>query len=384
VRWQPGPQVRQRIWLAVVLLLGAWLVVAGPEGADDPPAGQGPPASFARAARLAEVWPAARVAEAPGRLADGAEYLPLLYTDPQTSVGTAPSPDGSAGRLVLRGPGGERELRRVDAARSPQFYGFVRAGDAVYWAESSAPSSAPSAATAAGPVETRLWRALLAGGDPVPILPAADAGAATFFGSEHDLVVAGGRVYWAAAAPGAAATEIRSVPDGGGPVTVQRVEGEYQLSAWPWLRSVAGTKGPVQLHNLQTGARIAVSSSAAERVACGPAWCRSLVTTGSDQTVLYELVRTDGTDRRRIGGPSVSAAVADVALLDRFEPMLETGDPAAAAPARRLALYDIRRDTTVRLAEDAGAVMAGASLLWWQTGRGPDARWHCLDLSTLG
>ncbi|WP_432827377.1 hypothetical protein [Dactylosporangium sp. CA-092794] len=365
MRWGTGSVRASRLSLVAALVVGGWLVVVGPAEARAP-------APAVRAVPLRQAWPAARIADSPGRLADGADYLPVLYLDPQTSLGTAATPDGAARRLVLRGPGGERELRRVDARQFPQFFGFTRAGDAVYWAESTT--------TVGGPVETRLFRAPL-DGPATQILAPADAGAATFFGTQDDLVVADGRVYWAASA--GAATEIRSVPVAGGPVTVRRVEGEYRLSAWPWLRTVPGAKGALQLLDLRTGARVSVPASAAEQLVCGPVWCRSVVTTGSDQATIYELVRTDGSDRRRVGDSWVSAAVPDVALLDRFEPLLQIADPAAPASPRRLVLYDLRRDSLITIAEDVGGVMAGQSLLWWKTGTGPGAAWHSLDLSTL-
>lgn len=354
--------------LAVALFVVGWLVV-------NPAADGGPRAG---PSLLGDVWPAARVVDGSGRLADGADYTPWLYVDAQTSVGTAPSPDGSVQRVVLRGPDGERDLHRVDSARYPQFLGFTLAGDVVYWAESTT--------TATGSVVVQLWRAPVRG-DATPAALTADTGEAVFLNSEFDLLVADGRLYWAAvAAPvggDTAGTEIRSVPVEGGVVDVRRMEGQYQLAAWPWLRAAASSRQPLELFNRRTGSRITVGAAPTELLECSPTWCRSLVTAGADGTALYDVMRVDGTDRRRVGGSAVTAACADVALLDRFEPVMVTVGDTAETRYQRLGLYDIDRRVTVTVADDVGMVLARHGWLWWQTGRREAARWHALDLTAL-
>src|SRR6185312_11708462 len=78
-----------------------------------------------------------------------------------------------------------------------------------------------------------LWAAGLRRGGPARPL-CGDVGRATFYQSQYDLVVDGGRVYWAAA--GAAdTTEVRSVALTGGPVRSVPQAGTWKLSAFPWL-----------------------------------------------------------------------------------------------------------------------------------------------------
>ncbi|WP_344617063.1 hypothetical protein [Dactylosporangium salmoneum] len=366
-----GSRTLSRTSLAAALTVGAWLVLA--------PSPPGTPAATPSLPSLRTAWPAAAVIDTPARLADGTDFLPLLYVTPDVSLGTAPTPDHAAQRLLLRTTAGERELRRVDATLYPQFFGFTHTADHVYWAES----------TTAAATETGFWRAPLSpDGAATQIVPPGDVGAATFFGSEDDLVIADDHLYWAATGTtttrdAGAVTEIRSVPIGGGAVGVRRLDGEYRLSTWPWARTIPGVKGPQQLLDLETGARRTVVGAAAEQLACEPVWCRAVVTTGSDQVALYDMVRTDGTDRRRIGAGTVTAAVPDVARLDRFEPLLQAQDPAAASSPWRLVLYDLVRDRTVAITDGVGAVRANQNMLWWQTRSGGAVQWHSLDLTTL-
>jgi hypothetical protein len=132
------------------------------------------------------------------------------------------------------------------------------------------------------------------------------------------VVIADGRVHWAAAA--VRATEVRSIPLASGPVTTRTVDGSYALSGWPWLTSTGtAVAGPIELRNLQTGQRIAVPRTAPEVITCGPAWCRVLTSGPDGRVVKTELMRPDGTARIRVAAGAITSAITDVALADRFE-----------------------------------------------------------------
>ncbi|GAA3212224.1 hypothetical protein GCM10010532_037370 [Dactylosporangium siamense] len=356
------------------MLLVGWLVVSGPpRRAPQPQAG-----SAASAPSLTQAWPNATVVDLPGVLPDGAPYTPWLFLDASTSIGVAPTPDGAAQRVVARTADGVRELHRVAKDRYPNFLGFTGAGDTVFWGES-----------VADPAETRIWRASVRGAAPTASLTA-DTGEIVFFNSQYDLLMHDGRLYWAAVGVSAEqpVTEIRSVPMSGGPTTVRPVDGAYQLLVWPWLHSAEGTGtgagqgGPLEVRNLDTGRRITVPASPSEYIGCSPTWCRSIVTTGTDGSTRYDMIRSDGSDRRRVGGSAFSAAVADVALLDRFEPVLQmTGS--APDTRQRLVLYDLTNARLVTVAENVRQVLARQRVLWWSTGDQQHETWHSLDLGTL-
>lgn len=347
------------IALAVALIVGGWLVVSRPSTQE------GPPGSAQQPAALQTVTQQPSTVAA--RLADGALYTPQFYTDAGTSVGTAPTPDGGAERLVLRTGGAERELRRIDQSRFPQFLGFTAADGALYWAESSA--------TPQGPYETRLWRAGLTTTEPAVSLTT-DAGAAVFFDSQFDLMVAEGRLHWIAAPPDdSPRTELRSVALTGGQVSVEDFAGRYRWTAWPWLQSV-DQQGPAQLVNHATGERRTITTSAAEIVECTPAWCRAVVQTGDGRN-LFDVMHPDGTQRRRIPG-NVNAVTIDPALADRFELVTELdGDQL------RLLAYDLQRSTMKVLAVNVGVATSRAGVVWWSDPPQNPTQWRSLDLRTL-
>jgi hypothetical protein len=363
----------------VVALVAAGLLV-----------GQGPPGRAAPAAAvssgvvsLAAAWPRAAISSTPGRVADGTPYAPALYLDARTSVGIATGRDGTA-RLLLRD--GDRppvELRRLPGSQNPQFAGFTAAGDDLVWAESTV--------SADGRGQTRIWRAGWRTGRRAAPLTGADGdtgdtGDVVFFNSQYDLVLAGGRVYWAAAArTDDPQTEVRSVPLRGGAVSTRRVPGAYSLGAWPWLVSAAnGQAGPVGLLNLSTGQKITVPSAATELVTCSSAWCRVLVLSASAGPVRFDLMRPDGSQRQRVAGATASAAVQDVALLDRFEVVSMADGKGSATSSQRLLVYDARARRLVQVADGVGTVQARAGVLWWSTGDNEALTWHALDLRTLG
>src|SRR5258705_5904289 len=135
---------RPLIALAVALAIGGWLLASRPASQ---PASQPVPSTEPTTLQTVSQQPHTTAA----RLSDGAIYTPMLYVDADTAVGTAPTPDGSAERLVLRTPGGERGLRRIEQSRFPQFLGFTPPHGGLY--------RAAPAATPRRPDETPRWRA---------------------------------------------------------------------------------------------------------------------------------------------------------------------------------------------------------------------------------
>jgi hypothetical protein len=353
--------------LAVTLAIAGVVLTLPQPRAQSAPAG--PPT-------LASVWKNAKPSSVPAQLSDGTQFSPLLYLDAQLSLGTAPTRDGAAIRLLLRvGDGTPTELRRLSVSQNPQFEGLASSGDDVVWAESTA--------TAQGKGETRLWRANWRTRGPAAEVTA-DTGDIVFFNSQYDLVVANGRIWWAAVGHATdATTEVRSVPLDGGPVTARPVPGAYALSAWPWLVSAAsGQAGAVDLVNLDSGQRVHVPTTGTELISCSPAWCRSLVLSPSGGPARYDMVRPDGSQRLRVAGGTASAAVQDVALLDRFEVVSQGGD-AGPNGNQQLYVYDTKARQLVLVAGGVATVLARGGMLWWSTGDNETAEWHALDLRTL-
>ena len=351
--------------IGVVLLL---TLPGGPKGRDQSTA------TTVRLPSLAEIWPGVSPVSQLATLADSTPYTPQLYLTASTSVGTAPTRDGTAVRVLLRDTSGARELRRVEADQYPQFAGFTASGDDLFWAESTSPGNEA--------VRTRLYRANWKTGSR-PVLITADTGEVVVTESQSDLVISGGRLRWVSAESGpTAVTGVRSVPLGGGTVTVKRVDGAFALSTWPWLVSF-GTSvlNQLELVNVDTGQRVKLTTTPAEVARCGPTWCRIVVLAGDAIPVRIDLQRPDGSQRRRIAGADANAVVADVALLDRFEPLGLAG--AADDLGRQLVLYDIAKDRTVAVATEVDMIRARHGVLWWSTGTETELVWHSLDLRDL-
>ena len=349
--------------LAVALAAGAALLVDGPREPDRKP----PPSRV----NATVAWPQAQRADIPAGLSDGPLFTPTLFLDATTAVGTAPTPSGSQVRLLLRaGDGGLRELRRVPLDGNPQFEAFTAAGDQIFWTESSASAT-----------RVRIWTANRTGGAARPLT--ADTGNAVFYGNQYDLVVADGRVHWTAA-PGDArkATEIRSVPVGGGPVTVRSEPGQWAMSAWPWLVDDGSSSGTPRLRNMATKRDTTIVSAGPEQLTCGPVWCRAMVM-GGDTVARVDLVHPDGSGRRRIAGPAAQAAVTDVAVLDRFEILAEAGPQTDLTGTAALVVYDIATGRTVDVDPAADGAFTRGGMLWWSTSTEDEQiTWHTLDLRT--
>ncbi|MFI7544038.1 hypothetical protein [Actinoplanes sp. NPDC049599] len=347
--------------LAVALAAGGALLAYRPDEPRPAPGGR---------VALAAAWPAAQRADLRGNLRDGPIYQPGIFLDARTSLGTAPSPDGTAERLVLRAADDSiRELRRRPLATNPEFGAFAAAGDDLVWTESARGEP------------TQIWTARGSGG-PARRLTA-DTGNAVFFGSQWDLVLADGRVHWAAAKEGAQVTEIRSVALTGGAVAVHEEPGEWALTAWPWLTDGGGDQaGTTRLRNLATNRDTPVESTGAELITCAAAWCRVLVMNG-DGLARIDLMHPDGSGRRRIAGSTAGAAVTDVAVLDRFEILSETGPESDLTGTAGLLVYDITADRTVEVSPAADGAFSRGGVLWWATGDQDSLVWHTVDLRTV-
>lgn len=358
---------RSRTWagaaaLVVALVAGAALLLLGPD--------HDTPAPATRAA-LATAWPQAQRGQMPGNLPDGPIFQPGIFLDARTAVGTAPSPDGGSVRLGVRTADGDlREWKRVPLGGNPVFDNFAADGDRVVWTESSEGE------------RLAVWTADLRTGEPRRLT--ADTGDATFFGSQHDLGIAGDRVHWVAAAPGGKqATELRSVALTGGDVAVRTEPGVWSLSTWPWLSDAAGDQtGTTVLRDLTSNREIRVAGTGAELITCGPVWCRVMVMAG-DGLARIDVMHPDGTARKRIAGGNARAALSDVAVLDRFEVLSEPGPDADLTGTEGLLVYDLTTGRTVDLHPAVDGAFSRGGVLWWSTGDQDSIVWHTVDLRTV-
>jgi hypothetical protein len=370
---QPAPSaVRVKIALAVALLAAVALLTgeipsttaAQPQVADARPS-------------PAQAWPAAPRATLRDLTVD-----PLLFLDATTAVGTTTSAgtttQDSRLKLVIESDSGTQELRSLPDTGDPRFDNLTTAGDQLLWTESSTDKpteiwAATLQATPGGPAGKRAT---------TPRLLTADTGNALFYGTQHDLVVTAGRLHWAAG-DDHRATEIRSLPLTGGDVTVHTEPGQWALAAAPWLTDdVGGQAGTIRLRNRDTGRTVTVTAGPAEWNMCSPAWCRVMVMSG-EGLARIDMMRPDGTDRRRIAGPGTQSAVTDVAVLDRFEVLSEPRPDSDLTGTAGLVVHDLETGRTVVLAAAALLAATRDGMLWWSTGGPESAIWHTLDLRTI-
>ncbi len=320
---------------------------------------------------VAPTWAGPKPVDVSGMLSDGATYVPRLFLTAETSVGIATSADGTVRVMLANPPGTFTELRRLNASDSPQINGFAVGGDALVWMESVARSG--------GVLTTTLWRtAWRTGARPTEVTT--NTGDATFYGLESDVVIADATVTWTAIAPGPSnETEVRSVALTGGQVSIKRLPGEYGLSSPPWVVTVpTGTGGAVTLVNLTTNAATTVTTGPTEAAACSPTWCRMAVT--SDAALVgIELMRPDGSDRRKIAGGEATPTIADPTLLDRWVPLAtDRGDGGVG-----LSIYDLESGKTDLVTPNAANVQGRNGVLWWSTGAGTTLTWHAVDLRQI-
>lgn len=367
----PGRHNRRAglIGLAVALV-AAGVLLALPSAQTDPVAEPG-------LSTLADVWPDAPLLDVPATLPEGPAYSPAYLLDDGGSVGTGPSADGGSLRLLVRSASADiRELRSLPMATQPQYGGVVVVGDQLAWAETTSDGQ--------GRGRTELWLADLRRSGEPPRRLTADTGDVVFFNSEYDLVLVDGALHWVAVAPGEqTATEIRSVPVGGGAVAVGTEPGAWAMSAWPWLVSAGtGESGPIQLRDRSARRVVDVDAAGTELVSCSPVWCRVLVL-GSAGPGRIDLMRPDGSDRQPVATGSVTASIIDVAVLDRFEVLSRSDAQRTATGTQQLLLHDLEGKRTVLVAEGIGMVLYRGGLLWWSAGSADSPAWKALDLRAL-
>ena len=319
----------------------------------------------------AEAWPDAESATFAGKLADGATFQPGHLLDARTAIGTAPGADGRSLRLVLRHADGSiRQLRTLPRNRGPEFASFASNATDVVWVENTT-DDAP-----------QIWAADMRDARSSARRLVTDVGAADFTGAPDDLVINDGHVLWAAAGRGSDTTEIRSVPVGGGKVSVRAEPGTWLLSAWPWLTDGSDQTSTARLRNLDTKRDVEVNGSGTDLLTCGPTWCRVAVV-GTGGITRTDFMRHDGSARTTIATGAASAIGTDVAVLDRFALFFETQPVPGANNQATLIAYDLTLAGTVEVSPAAGSAFCRAGILWWSTGAGDFTTWHVLDLRTV-
>jgi hypothetical protein len=350
--------------IALVVALGA----AGAMLLSKPPAKSAPAANTGSATELTleKAYPGRVAVTLKGAVKDGAKYTPLFFLDEQRSLGTATAADG-ASRLILITPNGERELRRLPKAQTPEFAGFAVQDKRLVWLELT--NSADGAA------KTELWT--IENDTAAPRMITADTGDVALFDKRDDVVIHDGRVTWLAAArTDNPVTEIRSAPIGGGKVKIETREGAFSFATWPWLTSVnLGQDGPVELRNIQTEERTVVGVQSNELMACSPVWCRSVIIGSTAGSTVIEMLKPDGSLRLRVASGNVAASTVDVALLDRYE-IYSYG-------SGKLVLYDLVDRRMITITKSVSQVASRGPMVWWSTGDNETVVWHALDLRTL-
>lgn len=291
---------------------------------------------------------------------------PLFFFDEQRWLGSATASDG-ASRLVFITPGGERELRRLPKAETPEFAGFAVQGTHLVWLELTN--------TADGAAQTQLWT--IDDDAARPRLITADTGDVALFDRSDDVVIHDGQVSWLAAArTDTPVTEIRTVSLKGGKVKVRNKTGAYSIATWPWLTSVnLGQDGPVELFNVDTGKKVVVNVQANELMACSPVWCRSVIIGSTAASTVIEVLKPDGSQRFRVATGNVAASTVDVGLLDRYE--------VYSYGSGKLVLYDLADRRMITVAKSISQTSARGPMLWWSTGDNETIAWHVIDLRTL-
>jgi hypothetical protein len=360
------PQRRRTRAATAVALVASGVLLLSPS---HPGTTTGPPTG---PVALATAWPHAQRADIPGNLPDGPVFTPGLFLDARTALGVAPSPEGRWLRLLIwAGGGAPRELRRLPNDRGPAFDNFTATGDEIAWTERINRGS------------VQIWAADWRDGSPARRLTA-DAGNALFYGSQYDLVIADGAIHWPAASPrNDKVTQIRSVLLTGGPVRTRDEPGDWALTAWPWLTDGNSRQtGTTRLRNLATHRDIPIESTGAELSTCSPVWCRVMVM-NSKGLIRVDLMHPDGTVRRRIAGSNVNAAIADVAVLDRFEILAQALPDSGLTGTARLLIYDIAARRTIDISAAVTGAFSRNGVLWWSTGDQDSIIWHTLDLRTV-
>ncbi|GAA2479620.1 hypothetical protein Ahu01nite_018370 [Winogradskya humida] len=329
-----------------------------------PPAAQG---KTGAPAPLSVAWPTASKAALPATLPDKTAYEPTLFLDANTSVGTAPTPDGKSLRLLIRTKT-EKVLRTLPSTANPSFQSVSVAGGTLGWFERTDKGG------------LQLWMADLKTGAVRQVT--ADTGLARFYRSDNDLVIADGRFRWVASGP-RDTTEVRSVALQGGPVEVRPEPGSWRFTGWPWLVDGAtSTTGATTLRNLVTGQDVKVKTTRKAATDCSPTWCQ-VVSLDEDGYSRIELMRPDGSARVDVAGDTANTEIVDVAPLGKFEIFVRIDANSELTGNAELLMYEIATHRTVQVSPDAGQIAYRNGVLSWSTGNLETFVRHSLDLRTI-
>ncbi|MFD0594769.1 hypothetical protein ACFQZ4_22165 [Catellatospora coxensis] len=252
-----------------------------------------------------------------------------------------------------------------------EFAGFTSDGTVLAWIELS------SDADGAG--RSGIWTVPLAEG--APRLLTEDTGIVMLFDKQGDLALHDGQLSWMADVGKPGVSAIHTVPLAGGRPVVREMTGGYAISAWPWLVSEpVADAGSIELSNPQTAERVLVGVQSGELMTCSVTWCRSLIIGSTEASTVIELLRPDGSDRVRTVTGAVSSAIADVAVLDRFEVYTRSTQ---GLTTTRVMLYDLKTRSLSLVTPNAGRIACRGGVLWWSTGDNETLTWHALDLRKL-
>jgi len=364
---------RLRLTAAIAVAAAIGLLALPTPGASTPAAPLPSPAASAPAT-LAGTWPDAHPVDLPATLPDGTTYTPAAVLDPHSIVVQIADADPDTASLALLDPADLAHPRRLDTipiAGGGSFDAVTTDGGWVYWMSSVADDQ--------GSTRGALHRADATGHK---VTLTTDTGHGMFTGSMDDLQVADGRVWWTATrGTTVPSTDLRSIPLGGGKVTVRPLPGTYHLTGWPWAGDDGVGAQPVTQLDLTTGARRTFTKPPGQDLYCGAVWCRAVVTT--QQSAVVTLRRTDGSGQTaRINTDGEVPVFVDVAALDRFEFLTAPISTQAATSSERLSLYDLAGGRRVGIAVSTAEGLNGR-WLWWATGDNETMTWHLLDLATL-
>jgi hypothetical protein len=354
------PRSLSMVALVVAVVAGAALLAHAPHRTTPAPAGR---------LAAAVAWPHAQRADIPAHLSDGPIFTPLDFIDAHTALGTAPTPNGTGLRLLIRQADGSVRLLRSRTLRgNPDFGNATLSGTTLAWTES----------VASRPLE--IWTADLREGAASRVTT--DTGDAVFYGSQYDLVIADGQVYWTARTDHGTDTQIRSVAVTGGAVHIRTERGAWGLTAWPWI--VEGgpeNMGSTRLRQLIHHDEVEVPLIGGG-LTCTPVWCRVMVQSSTGLAHI-DLMHPDGSGRRRVAGSGAVGAITDVALLNRFEILSEAQPDSDLTGTERILVYDLRTSQTVDLGAGISGIFARGPVLWWPTGDQETMQWHTVDLRTV-
>ncbi len=329
---------------------------------------------------LSTVWPKATVFTLPATFPDGSTYLPQAVLDSTTSIGLANSADGQRFSLVVAGSSAQpRILDSALISDGVSFDAVTVTSSALYWMK--------TATDLDGLAHTVLWTANRSGGPARRVGNEAGqpvyVGAPVFSGSAYDMQVVDGRLYWLSGSDDPAVMQLRSIPLAGGHVEVRSIPGKWTMASWPWLVTAPGSPGaPIELYNLNTSSRVPVQAPPNTLATCNPTWCRFMADNVNENTGT-ELAHPDGTALQHIGDKNAVPIANDVALQQRFEPLVTAVSDTGTSTVSRLDLYDIAHHETVLIEPATTNAVAKGDFLWWATGDNETLAWHALDLRTL-